>query len=152
MMPRVKNPRVLLAVGFAVAALVVVVVLAVGGSGEDDAEPLRTTRAPLTLERYTLPDTGATELLISLREQGLNTPERTGGATSVALRCSSADGTVKFRTRTMWPLLEETGYPFPHIHQPAGRKLLRSIRACRLTGPGIDFEGTVPGPPPPAAL
>jgi hypothetical protein len=146
------NPRVLLAVGVGVAALVVVGVLALGGSDGDDSEPLRTARAPLTLEQYTLPDTGATELLISLQESRLNTADTTGGQKFVRLQCSDANGAVKFRVRTAWPLQEEAGYPLPHIHQPAGKSLLRSIRACRLTGPGIDFEGNVPGPPPPAAL
>jgi hypothetical protein len=42
-------------------------------------------------------------------------------------------------------MMEEFGYPFPHLHVPVGPQLLDTIRRCRLTGPGIDFEGRVPG-------
>jgi hypothetical protein len=124
-------------------------VLALSSSGSGKGKPLRTTHARLTLEAYGQPETGETELLISLHDKRLNTPDRTGGAKSVELQCSDAHS-VKFRTRTRWPLLEEYGYPYPHIHQLAGLQLLKSIRECRLTGPGISFEGRVHGPPPPA--
>jgi hypothetical protein len=150
-MPPVINPRVLLAVGIAVGALVTAgAVLALGGSDGDESKPLPVARAPLTLEQFTRPDTEATELLISLHDKRLNTPEQTGGAKSVRLRCLDKDGAVKVNARTPWPLLEEYGYPYPHIHQLLELSLLRSIRACRLTGPGIALTGRLPGFPPPA--
>lgn len=146
-----KNPRVLLAgATLAVAAAVVVVLLLAGGSGGGGEEPRRTARARLTLEEFRTPDTGTLELLVSLQQTRLNDPELTGGERSVLLRCFDERDSVAIRTRTDWPLLEEAGYPLPHIHHPVAREVLERIRRCRLTGPGIDFEGRVPGPPPPA--
>lgn len=151
-MPRMKNPRVLLAGALlAVAVVVVTGVLAVGGSGGEGDKPDAPVRAKLTLEQYTRPDTGATELLVSLRETRLNTPDTTGGARTVLLRCVDEGGAPTIRARTKWPLLEESGYPFPHVHHLADRRLLSRVRGCRLTGPGIDFEGRVPGRLPAAA-
>jgi hypothetical protein len=63
----------------------------------------------------------------------------------VTLTCFGASGAKAFAIPTAWPLQEEFGYPLPHIHVPAGQQLLDGIRRCRLTGPGIDFEGRVPG-------
>lgn len=144
-----KNPRVLLAAAtLAFAAAVAVVLLLAGGSGGEDEEPRRTARARLTLEEFRTPDTGTLELLISLQETRLNDPELTGGERSVLLRCFDEGGAVAIRTRTDWPLLEEAGYPLPHIHHPAAREVLERVRRCRLTGPGVDFEGRVAGPPP----
>ncbi len=134
-----------------VAVLAGAAVLALGGSGDGDDEPRRTVRARLTLERFMQPETGRAELLVSLPEKRLNQPDTTGGATSVLLRCVDQTGAVRVRRPTAWPLLEELGYPLPHIHQPASRKVLDSIRACRLTGSGIDFAGRVPGRLPRAA-
>ncbi len=150
-MPPVKNPRVLLAAGLSLVALAVAVVLLVAGSRREEEKPLRTVRATLTLEQFARPDTGATELLISLRETRLNTLDQTGGEKSVLLRCVDKGGAVLIRRPTEWPLLEETGYPYPHIHQLANQRVLDGVRGCRLTGPGIDFAGRVPGPLPPAA-
>jgi hypothetical protein len=149
-MPRVMNPRVLLAVGIAAAVVAAGAILAVGGSGGDEGKPLPVAHARLTLEEYTRPDTEATELLISLHDKRLNTPDQTGGKKSVRLRCLDKDGAMKVNTRTPWPLLEEYGYPYPHIHQLLELSLLRSIRECRLRGPGIALTGRLSGPPPPA--
>ena len=140
-----RNPRVLFAAGVVLAAIVVAVVvlsLTSGGSG-DDATP-RVVRAELALEQFTPPGTAASELLVTLTAPELNTPETTGGERVVLLRCFDADGEVAIRRAADWPLLEEPGYD-PHIHHPANRQLLDSIRACRLTGPGIDFQGQVTG-------
>ena len=107
--------------------------------------PVRTVRSALTLERVVLPTTGQPEeLVVSLPEQRLNVPETTGGETTVLLRCVDEGGAEKLRQMVGWPLLEEPGYP-PHIHQPIRPDVLESVRSCRLTGTGIDFEGRVPG-------
>ena len=55
-----------------------------------------------------------------------------------------AGGAAAIDRTVDWPLLEEEGYP-PHIHQPADARLLERIRSCRLSGPGIDFDGRVVG-------
>ena len=113
--------------------------------------PRAVVRASLTLEQFKRPDGGGAELLISLPEAGLNSPEATGGETSVLLRCFDERGAVAIRVPTAWPLLEEIGYPLPHIHHLADQRLLNSIRRCRLTGPGVDYEGRVRGRLPVAA-
>lgn len=142
-----SDPRLLIAAGVALIALVVGVGLSLtgGGGGSVDADRTpRIVRGELTLEKVTAAGAGGSELLVSLADPALNTPEVTGGARVVSLRCFDDSGTVAIRRVADWPLVEEPGY-LPHIHQPAGRRLLDSIRACRLTGPGIDFEGQITG-------
>lgn len=142
-----RNPRALLAAGVVVVAVVagVVLLMVTGGDSDGEAEgPPRPVRAALTLEQFTRPDTGEPELLVSLATPQLNTLETTGGESVVRLACSDAAGATIIRRPTEWPLEEEVGF-LPHIHQPASRKQLDGIRACTLTGPGIDFEGRVAG-------
>jgi hypothetical protein len=156
-----RNPRVLLAAGIALVVVVAAVVLLSSGRSANSggraaqrgvaprtqpplpALPVR--RATLRLERFTPRGAERAELLISLPAARLNAPRTTGGARSVTLTCISASGAKAFAVPTAWPLQEEFGYPLPHIHVPAGQQLLDGIRRCRLTGPGIDFEGRVPG-------
>ena len=132
--------------GVLVAAVVVVVVVVVAGGSEGGGgeKPVRTVRAQLTLERFARPDLGGVELLVSLPDERLNTPETTGGETSVLLRCVDRSGAEAIRQQTEWPLLEEVGFP-PHIHQPVRPQVLNRVRSCRLTGRGIDFAGRVEG-------
>lgn len=146
MMGGVRNPRALLAVIVLLAVLAAVAVAVfVGGGSEGGSEGrLRTVGSELTLERFVVPTTGQPELLVSLPDRRLNAPQTTGGETSVLLRCFDRSGALKIRQQTAWPLLEEVGYP-PHIHQLARPDVLDVVRACRLTGPGIDFGGRVPG-------
>lgn len=142
-----SNARARIVAAVAVAAIVAVAaaILVGGGSGDGAGEPSRTVRSQLTLERSVLPTTGRPEeLVVSLPDQRLNVPETTRGATSVLLRCVDGAGAERLRERTAWPLLEEPGYP-PHIHQPIRPDVLDAVRGCRLTGPGIDFAGRVPG-------
>ena len=142
-----RNPRALLAAGVVVLAVVAAVVLLTVTGGDSDGEeegPPRPVRASLTLEQFTRPDTGEPELLVSLATPQLNTLETTGGESVVVLECSDGAGATIIRRPTEWPLEEEVGF-LPHIHQPASRKQLDSVRACTLTGPGIDFEGRVAG-------
>jgi len=155
-----KSSRVLIAVAaLAVSGVLAVVIFVVGGSdgatggtdnegttgAERPAEALPAVRSELTLERAIVPTTGQPEeLVVSLPAQRLNALETTGGATRVLLRCVEASGAETLREAVAWPLLEEAGFP-PHIHQPIRPDVLDGVRGCRLTGPGIDFEGRVPG-------
>jgi len=141
------NPRVFVASAVALAAIVVVGIVFMGGSDEPEAAkppaaPARTVRGPITLERVVLRP-GAEELVVSLPDEQLNTAQTTGGATSVLLRCVDEAGSEAIRQRHPWPLEVEYGYP-PHVHQPAKAGVLAELRSCRLTGPGIDFTGDAP--------
>ncbi len=147
-----------MAVAFLAVLGVAAVIAFVAGGSENDTEPavsaggppppakpVRTVRSELTLERFVLPTTGEPEeLVVSLPEQRLNVLETTGGETEVLLRCVDKGGAETLRQLVAWPLLEETGFP-PHIHQAIRPDVLDAVRGCRLTGPGIDFEGRVPG-------
>jgi hypothetical protein len=141
-----RNPRVLLAAALLLGLLVAGVVLLTSGGDTRPAHnaPLPVVRSSLTLQQRDTPDSGP-ELLISLPEARLNSRKTTGGDTSVALTCFSAGGARAFRVPQPWPMMEEFGYPLPHLHVPVGPQLLETIRRCRLTGPGIDLEGQVPG-------
>ena len=147
-----RNPRILFAAAAVAAAAAAGVALAVATGGSDDEEPggataARVVRAQLALERFRRPDTGEFELLVSLTQPRLNTLDVTGGAQAVLLRCVDLAGAEAVAQQIQWPLLEEAGYP-PHAHQPLDRRVVGRIRSCRMTGPGIDFRGRVPGPPP----
>lgn len=142
-----NNPRVLLAAALLLGLLAAGVVLLAssgGGSTGHGGERLPVVRSALTLAQRDAPDTGA-ELLISLPKARLNTRARTGGRTSVTLTCFAATGAKAFSVPQPWPMMEEFGYPLPHLHVPVGPQLLETIRRCRLTGPGIELEGRVPG-------
>ena len=146
MMRRMPNARILVAVAVGVAAVAGLVIVLAGGSDGDDNgadAPVRTQRATLTLERAEHP-AGYEELIVSLPDERLNTPETTGGKTSVLLTCADDRGRVTIRQPQPWPLQIEAGFP-PHAHQPAKPEVLDSLRRCSLTGQGIDFEGSVSG-------
>ena len=144
-MPRMPNARILVAGAAGAAAVAALVIVLAGGSDGDDRPeaPLRTQRAELTLERAEHP-AGYEELIVSLRDERLNTPATAGGATSVLLTCVDDRGRVTIRERQPWPLQIEPGYP-PHAHQPVKPEILDSLRRCRLTARGIEFEGRVSG-------
>jgi hypothetical protein len=160
-----RNPRVLLAAAVAgVAALVVVLVVVLGGgdSGGDGTVagaangtattpagatapkllpvPAEKARVKLKLERAQGP--GYEELLVSLPDERMNTPETNANAPTALLTCVDRSGRRTVHGEHPWPLVVEEGYP-PHIHQPALPKVLDTVRRCRLQGRGIDFSGSV---------
>jgi hypothetical protein len=145
-----RNPRLLLAAGLLLGLLVVGGALLSSSHDPGSAGTQRgagrseVVRAGLTLQEFERPDTGP-ELLISLPKARLNTLRATGGRTSVTLTCFGATGPPAFSIPQPWPLMEELGFPLPHMHVPVGQRLLDTIRRCRLTGPGIDLQGSVPG-------
>ncbi len=145
-MSRVRNPRALLAAAVVIVAVVlgVAVLPGLGGNAGDTNGAVRVVRATLTLEEAEAPDSGRRELLVTLPGTRLNRLELTGGTPVVWLRCFDGSGGLAVRRPIDWPLRKEEGSP-PHIHHPAGRRLLDRIRRCRLTGPGIVFEGRVTG-------
>lgn len=149
-----RTPRLLVAAGVVLVAVALGVVL-LAGSGSDapvgddrptatQTEPLRTVMATLMLEQAERPDSGGRELLVSLPGPQFNTLELTRGEVLVWLRCFDRGGALVLDQPVDWPLQEEAGYP-PHIHRQTPRRMLDEIRRCRLTAPGIDFEGRVSG-------
>ena len=135
------NARIVVAAAVGVAAVAgLVIVLAASSDRDDDAAdaPLRTQRATLTLERAQHP-AGYEELIVSLPDDRLNTPQTTGGETSVLLTCADDRGRVTIRRPQPWPLPLEPGFP-PHAHQPAKQEVLDSLRRCSLTAKGMDFD------------
>jgi hypothetical protein len=108
---------------------VLVVVLAGGSGGE----------GRLVLERFTPPEGGRTELLVSVPRE-INNPSVARRAT-VVLECTDAEGKRVLRTRQTWPFIEEEGYPLPHAHQPATEGQLRRIARCRVLGTSEKLEG-----------
>lgn len=144
-MPRMTNVRIVVAAAVGTAAVAALAIVLAGGSdgGEGPQAPVRTQRATLVLERAEHP-AGHEELIVSLRDERLNTPATAGGASSVLLTCVDDRGRVTIRERQPWPLQIEPGYP-PHAHQPAEREILDSLRRCRLLARGIEFEGRVSG-------
>jgi hypothetical protein len=150
---RVKHPRVLLAAGVVVVAVLAAVLALphfggtpehVGAARTSAARPAGVLRATLTLEQYNQPATGDSELLVSSPGPQFNLADQLTGTPVVWLRCFDRAGKRVIRYPYDWPLLEEPGYP-PHIHHPATQQLLRRVYRCDVTGPGIDFEGTVEG-------
>jgi hypothetical protein len=163
-----RNPRVMLAAAVAVVAALVVVLVVVLGGGDSDGDgtvagaangtatappaapagpellpvPAEKAHVKLKLERAEGP--GYEELLVSLPDERMNTPETNANAPTAVLTCVDRTGRQTVRGEHPWPLVVEEGYP-PHIHQPALAKVLNTVRRCRLRGRGIDFAGSVKG-------
>jgi hypothetical protein len=141
----VTHPRVMLAASVAVLAVAGgAFLLTHAGGPAAKKKASGVVRGKLTLERFTPPGSIRPELLVSLPGPRYNAPGVVRGTPIVWLRCTDALGRVVVRYPYDWPLLEEVGYP-PHIHHAADERLLRSVRRCRLTAPGIDFAGSVSG-------
>ena len=92
--------------------------------------------------------TGAPELLVSLGDDDLNTVESTGGKRAVRLECIGREGRVVFAAEQKWPFIDEPGYAYPHVHQPASREQLQRADRCRLQGTRKRLEADVEGPLP----
>ncbi len=117
-----------------VVALVVIlvvsvplVVVAAAGSGGDDEQDV----AELRVERSTqLP-----EMLIYITDESANTPERTGGRSSVTVECMDADGRILASQDDPWPMTQTDGNTLsPHAHVPVDPAKIGDVTSCRLVG------------------
>ena len=123
----------------AALAAFVLVPLAIWGAtslgGEDDTE--------LAVDPY--PGTqGAGELVVSLPDEELNTPETSDGELTVGLECLDAEGEVLFRVEHRFPFTDtDEGTQLPHIHQPVSREQFVAAETCRLDGTDPALEGSV---------
>lgn len=138
------NPSLLAKLRASTPKLLILVVIAaplVGWTafsrGDDVAESL-------IVERWTSLE-GVPELLVSLGDKALNTPETTSGKKAVRVLCVARDGTVVLDAEQKWPFIYERGYDYAHAHQPATREQLQRIDRCRLVGPRIPLEAGVKG-------
>jgi hypothetical protein len=99
----------------------------------------------LTVERWTN-DAGASELIVLLGEEDLNTLETTNGRKTVRLECVGRDGRVVLDAEQRWPFVDdEPGYDSPHAHQTASREELQRADRCRLRGTRVRLEANVEG-------
>jgi hypothetical protein len=98
----------------------------------------------LKVERWTSV-AGEPELLISLIEQELNTPETTDGKKVVRLECRGRDGQPVLTADQKWPFIKEKGYDYPHAHQAATPEQVQRADSCRLQGTSVSLEADVKG-------
>jgi hypothetical protein len=102
-------------------------------SGGSDDE-----RQGLIVERM-LGLTGEPELVLSIAG---NAPE-TAGASTVEVVCTDVNGRSILKATQPWPFVEETGYPYPHVHQTASKEEVESARRCRVLGTNKRLEAPV---------
>lgn len=134
------------------AVLFVAGAVAVAGCGSDDdgndggGKPAEapTVRSTLTLERFPSPSPKVQDLVVSLTDARLNTPQTARGKTSVLLTCLAAGGDEAVRRQVPWPLVVEAGF-LPHVHELLRPGELDRIRSCRLTAAGLELSGRVTG-------
>jgi hypothetical protein len=119
-----RTRLVALVVLVAIAVPLVIVAVA-GGGGDDEHEP-----SGLRVERSTeLPE------LIVYIEAGQNTPERSGGRTTVTVECVAADGRVVASRDEPWPFSDtDQGTLDPHTHMAVGPARIGEVESCRVKG------------------
>jgi hypothetical protein len=86
---------------------------------------------------------GAPELVFSVADGDLNTPNTTKGKRTVRLECIGSQGHVVLNARHVWPFVDERGAVYPHAHQTAGREQVQRAERCRVRGTRIRLEADV---------
>lgn len=99
----------------------------------------------LIVERVAVGLNGGPEFLVSLGEDDLNTLKTTNGRKVVRVECVGPKGQLVFAAKADWPFGNESGYDYPHVHQPASRDKLRIADQCRLRGTRIRLQADVKG-------
>jgi hypothetical protein len=118
----------------AILALIVVPVLiwAATSGGSDNK---------LRIDQNVSP-TGSPEIVVNVPVK-LNTPSEATNSASVQLICVDGGGKTVLSTQQVWPFLNETGYPYPHIHQAVTPQQMQQIAKCRLEGTKTKLEGNL---------
>jgi hypothetical protein len=98
----------------------------------------------LLVERATT-RAGNPELIVYLGEDDLNTLRTTKGKRAVSLECLGRRGQVVLKARKRWPFINERGFDYPHVHQPAGVGQVHRVDRCRLRGTRVRLEADVEG-------
>jgi hypothetical protein len=122
-----RTRLVAVAVLLAVAAPLVIVALAGGGSEDRPERPagLRVERTP----------GGMPEVIVYVEDRSLNEPATAGGATSVVVECADAEGRVVWSRPERWPFTDtDDGTLDPHAHIGMDQAAVERIARCRLTG------------------
>jgi hypothetical protein len=104
------------------AAALPLVIIGVAGSGGDEEDgALRVERSP------DLP-----ELLVFLNPD-VNTPERTGGSSTVTVECLAAGGQVLASQDEAWPFTDtDQGTLDPHAHVEVDPARIGDVDRCRV--------------------
>jgi hypothetical protein len=131
-----RGRLVALAVLLGVGAVLVVVALLAGGSGESGSE-----RSSLRVERSPAPD--GIELLVYV-EAADNRAEVAGGESRVSVECEDEGGRVVAQGDHPWPFTDtDGGTTDPHVHQPVPDAAAGSVTRCRLSGTDPELQGRV---------
>ena len=126
-----RTRLVALAVLLAISVPLVVIAVAGGGSG-DDEEGLRVELSP------DLP-----ELRVFLDPE-VNTPERTGGRTSVLVECLDDAGGVLARANEPFPFTDTDDNTLdPHVHLRVNPARINDVVRCRVKPADPPLDGPV---------
>jgi hypothetical protein len=88
---------------------------------------------------------GTPELIVYLGDEDLNTLETSKGKRAVRLECLGRRGHVLLEATKRWPFVNERGFAYPHVHQPASVGQLHRVDRCRLRGTRVRLEADVEG-------
>jgi hypothetical protein len=88
---------------------------------------------------------GTPELIVYLGDKDLNTLKTTKGRKAVRLECLGRRGQVVLEAEQRWPFINERGFDYPHVHQPATVAQLHRVDRCRLQGTSVRLEADVEG-------
>lgn len=132
-----RGRLVALAVLLGVGAVLVVVALLAGGSGDESGSE----RSSLRVERSPAPE--GMELIVYV-EAADNRAEVAGGQSRVSVECEDEGGRVVARGEHPWPFADtDGGTTDPHVHQPVPGAAAGSVTRCRLSGTDPELQGPI---------
>jgi len=132
--PDARVRLIALAMLLSIGAILAVLAIVAGGSGERDSAALR-------VERFPAP-TGL-ELIVYVEDHD-NQPEVAEGRRSVRVECVDAEGRVVAAGRHRWPFTDtDGGTTDAHVHQPVPPERADMAERCRLPGTNPALQGPV---------
>jgi hypothetical protein len=118
----------------AILAVIVVPIIIWGASSGGSDEQLRIDQG--------VSATGSPEIVVNVPVK-LNTPDEAKNSASVQVVCVDGGGKTVLASNQPWPFINETGYPYPHIHQAVTPQQMQQIAKCRLEGTKTKLEGNL---------
>ena len=131
------NLRTLAPVAFTVMIIAAPLIVWTASSGGEDEKDL-------IVERFTSV-TGDPELLLSLGNEDLNTPEAANGKRTVRVVCRGRQGQPVLDEKQKWPFILEKGYDYAHAHQAASPEQVQRADRCRVLGTRAKLDAGVEG-------